>query len=171
MSLGEKFTGRMVNDHFDNCPCSFHIHISLLPIDCRFCFLVSFQKPPSAFPCVAGVCISCLVISHVLSLADILFKTPLFPFLIGLWFDIWLLFGSAQVFIYLFTFISGIRSYTWITESQLRFHIFQEWHQSPCIIPVLENIGRYNVFAVYRDLDIISRFLAGHSSYGPLSCA
>lgn len=71
MSLGEKFTGRMVNDHFDNCPCSFHIHISLLLIDSRFCFFVSLHKPSSAFLSVT-VGISCLVIFHVLTLADIL---------------------------------------------------------------------------------------------------
>ena len=72
MSLGETLTGRMVNDHFDDCPCSLHIHISLLLNDSRFCFFVSLHKPSSAFLSVTGVGISCLVIFHVLTLADIL---------------------------------------------------------------------------------------------------
>lgn len=46
---------------------------------------------------MAGVSISCLVIPYILAFADILFKTPLFPLLIGLWLDVWLLVGPAQV--------------------------------------------------------------------------
>ena len=37
-------------------------------------------------------------------------------------------------------------------------HFFQKWHQRPHIVPVLENIRCYNVFAVRCDLDVISRF-------------
>ena len=110
---------------------------------------------------MAGVGIRFLVISHVFALADVLFKAPLFPFLIALWFDVCLLSGFTQIFICFFTFVSGICGYTGITKPQFRFHIFEEWHQSPHIVPVLENLCRHNVFAVYCDLDIIARFQLG----------
>ena len=86
-----------------------------------FAFLFSNRNCPQLFLCVTGVGVSCLVMSHVLAFADILFKALLFPFLIGLWFDVWLLFNFAQVFIRFFSFIFGIRSYAWITVSQLLF--------------------------------------------------
>lgn len=81
-----------------------------------------FQENRLQFlPGIAGIGICPFIITYVLPFTDILFKIPLFPFLIRLWFDIGLLFLLPQITVTFFAFVSGICRYTGITEFKFFF--------------------------------------------------
>ena len=106
---------------------------------------------------MAYISVCYLIISHIFPFADILFETALFPFLIGLRFDVRFLFLLPQICVSFLALISRIRSHTWVTESHFFLHCLQKGNQCPDIIPILENIRCNNIFTVYTNLHVISR--------------
>lgn len=119
---------------------SLRIHRPLLLVHIHSYFSAFLQKAALAFCKKAGIRICCFIISHVFPLADVLPETALFPFFIGLWLYVWFLLLFPQIGIAFLTFITRIRSHTWVTELKIFLHCFQKRNPCPHIIPVLENI-------------------------------
>ena len=56
-----------------------------------FAFLLLYEKSFQLFTGMAGICVRLLIIPHIFTFTDVLFKTTFLPFFIGLWLDIRLL--------------------------------------------------------------------------------